>query len=85
LIRLEAANQRRLLHHWITRTSGQMLPAAVLTDLIPRIAAQRGPGQMDLPGGWLLSWDRSTLQLKYLNPSPLPPRPRQSPQRHQGQ
>ena len=85
LIRLEAANQRRLLHHWISRTSGQMLPAAVLADLIPRIAPQRGPGQMDLPGGWLLSWDRSTLQLKYLKPSPLPPQPRQSPQRHQGQ
>jgi tRNA(Ile)-lysidine synthase len=85
LIRLEAANQRRLLHHWISRTSGQMLPAAVLADLIPRIAPQRGPGQMDLPGGWLLSWDRSTLQLKYLKPSPLPPQPRQSPQRRQGQ
>jgi tRNA(Ile)-lysidine synthase len=85
LIRLEAANQRRLLHHWINRTSGQMLPAAVLADLIPRIAAQRGPGQMDLPGGWQLSWDRSTLQLKYLNPNPRPPRPRQSPQRRQGQ
>ena len=63
LIGLEAANQRRLLHHWIARNSGLVLTATALGNLLSRIASYKGPGQVDLPGDWHLTWSKSILQL----------------------
>ncbi len=63
LIRLEAANQRRLLHHWIVSNSAQVLAAAVLDKLLSRLASYSGPGQVDLPGEWRFTWDKNILQL----------------------
>jgi len=63
LIRLEAANQRRLLHHWIARNSGLVLTAAALDNLVSRIVSYKGPGQVDLAGDWHLTWNKTILQL----------------------
>ena len=63
LIGLEAANQRRLLHHWIARNSGLVLTAAALDNLLSRLTSYKGPGQVDLPGVWHLTWNKSILQL----------------------
>jgi tRNA(Ile)-lysidine synthase len=63
LIGLEAANQRRLLHHWVARNSGQVLAATVLDKLLHRLAHYRGPGQVDLPGDWRFIWDKNILQI----------------------
>ena len=63
LIRLEAANQRRLLHHWIARNSGLVLTATALGNLLSRLASYKGLGQVDLAGGWHLTWNESILQL----------------------
>ena len=63
LIRLEAANQRRLLHHWIVSNSAQVLAAAVLDKLLSRLASYSGPGQVDLPREWRFTWDKNILQL----------------------
>ena len=63
LIGLEAANQRRLLHHWIASNSAQVLAAAVLDKLLSRLASYSGPGQVDLPGEWRFTWDKNILQL----------------------
>ena len=63
LIGLEAANQRRLLHHWIARNSGLVLTAAALDKLLSRLTSYKGPGQVDLAGDWHLTWNKGTLQL----------------------
>ena len=63
LIRLEAANQRRLLHHWIARNSGLVLTAAALDKLLSRLTCYKGLGQVDLAGDWHLTWNKGTLQL----------------------
>jgi len=63
LIGLEAANQRRLLHHWIARNSGLVLKAAALDKLLSRLTSYKGPGQVDLAGDWHLTWNKGTLQL----------------------
>jgi len=63
LIGLEAANQRRLLHHWIARNSGLVLTAAALDKLLSRLTCYKGLGQVDLAGDWHLTWNKGTLQL----------------------
>jgi tRNA(Ile)-lysidine synthase len=63
LIGLEAANQRRLLHHWIARNSGLVLAATVLDKLLSRLANFRGAGQVDLPGDWRFTWNKNILQI----------------------
>ena len=63
LIRLEAANQRRLLHHWIARNSGLVLTAAALDKLLSRLTCYKGLGQVDLAGDWHLTWNKGTLRL----------------------
>jgi tRNA(Ile)-lysidine synthase len=63
LIGLEAANQRRLLHHWIARNSGLALGATALDSLLSRLTSHKGPGQVDLPGDWHLTWNKSIVQL----------------------
>jgi len=60
---LALANRRRLLRHWLGRQAGLALEAGALEDLCRRLEPRRGPGQLDLAGGWRLRWDRSKLGL----------------------
>lgn len=64
LMALSAANQRRLLQHWLAQTTGRNLAARPLEQLLARLAQGQPPGTMDLAAGWQLRWDRSTLQLQ---------------------
>jgi hypothetical protein len=60
---LGAANQRDLLHAWLTACTGLDLGAEPLDTLLARLAPAQGPGQTDLAGPWRLQWDRTTLHL----------------------
>lgn len=64
LLRLSAASQGLLLQHWLRRCRGEELDSRSLADLLPRLAIERGPGQMDLASGWQLSWRGTTLALR---------------------
>jgi tRNA(Ile)-lysidine synthase len=64
LMALSAANQRNLLHTWLTASTGLELGAQQLDTLLARLAPTQGPGQTDLAGPWRLQWDRTTLHLK---------------------
>ena len=64
LMALSAANQRDLLHTWLTTSTGLELGAQQLDTLLARLAPTQGPGQTDLAGPWRLQWDRTTLHLK---------------------
>ncbi len=64
LMALSAANQRDLLHAWLTVSTGLDLGAEPLDTLLARLAPAHGPGQTDLAGPWRLQWDRTTLHLK---------------------
>ena len=68
LLRLSPASQGLLLQHWLRRCRGQELDSRSLAELLPRLGMQRGPGRLDLAGGWQLSWRGTTLALR-------PPRP----------
>jgi tRNA(Ile)-lysidine synthase len=63
LHRLSAPNRRRLLQHWLRSRLGRPLAAESLESLLSRLSAGRGPGRADLPAGWKLGWDRTTLIL----------------------
>jgi hypothetical protein len=63
LTELALANQRRLLQHWLGRRLGRTLESAQLEALLARLPRVRGPGRLDLAGGWRLCWDASTLAL----------------------
>lgn len=63
LLRLSSANQGSLLQHWLRRQCGRELDARSLQNLLPRLPVQRGPGDLDLAGGWRLRWRGSTLGL----------------------
>jgi tRNA(Ile)-lysidine synthase len=69
LLALSPAGQSLLLQHWLRRCRGQELDSRSLASLLPRLAMQRGPGRMDLPAGWQLSWRGTTLSLR----PPCPP------------
>jgi tRNA(Ile)-lysidine synthase len=64
LLRLSRASQGLLLQHWLRRCRGQELDSRSLAELLPRLEMQRGPGRMDLAGGWQLSWRGTTLALR---------------------
>ena len=64
LMALGAANQRDLLHAWLTVSTGLDFGAEQLDTLVARLAPVQGPGQTDLAGPWHLHWDRTTLHLK---------------------
>jgi tRNA(Ile)-lysidine synthase len=64
LVAQAAANQRRLLQHWISQWRGEGLNAHQLELLLQRLAWGRPPGLMDLADGWQLRWDRSTVVLQ---------------------
>lgn len=64
LLRLSAAGQGLLLQHWLRNRRGQELDSRSLAALLPRLAMQRGPGQMDLTAGWQLHWRGTTLALR---------------------
>jgi tRNA(Ile)-lysidine synthase len=64
LVAQAAANQSRLLQHWISRRRGVGLNARQLELLRQRLAWGRPPGAMDLADGWQLRWDRSTVVLQ---------------------
>jgi hypothetical protein len=61
---LSAANQRDLLHSWLTASTGLDLGAEPLDTLLARLAPAQGPGQTDLAGSWRLEWNCTTLHLK---------------------
>jgi len=61
---LSAANQRDLLHAWLTVSTGLDFGAEQLDTLLARLAPAQGPGQTDLAGPWHLHWDRTTLSLQ---------------------
>ncbi|MFQ6539496.1 MULTISPECIES: tRNA lysidine(34) synthetase TilS [Aphanothece] len=65
LTRLERANQRLLLQHWLEARTGRRLSRRGLDSLLDRLAPARGPGQADLAGGWRLHWLRTTLWLSH--------------------
>ncbi|MFM7674586.1 MAG: tRNA lysidine(34) synthetase TilS [Synechococcus sp.] len=71
LMALAPANQRRLLQAWLRRQGRAELPSGALEGLLVRLEPSREPGRMNLPGGWRLCWDRSTLAL--LGPTATPP------------
>jgi tRNA(Ile)-lysidine synthase len=64
LMALSPANQRELLHAWLTASTGLDLGAQQLETLLARLAPAQGPGQSDLAGPWRLQWDRTKLHLK---------------------
>jgi len=64
LMALSAANQRDLLHGWLTTSTGLDLGSQQLDSLLARLEPAKGPGQADLAGPWRLSWDRTTLHLE---------------------
>jgi tRNA(Ile)-lysidine synthase len=61
---LTAASQRRLLHHWLRGWLGREPGARTLETLVSRLRWGGEPGRLDLPGGWQLHWDRSTLWVR---------------------
>jgi hypothetical protein len=61
---LSAANQRDLLHGWLTASTGLDWGAQQLDTLLARLEPAQGPGQADLAGPWRLWWDRTTLHLE---------------------
>ncbi|MCT0224957.1 tRNA lysidine(34) synthetase TilS [Synechococcus sp. CS-1328] len=63
LVALSLASQRALLQHWLSQHTQQPLSSRQLETLLARLAPRRGPGRLDLAGGWRLCWDRSTLAL----------------------
>jgi tRNA(Ile)-lysidine synthase len=63
LLRLQASNRRRLLHHWLQRETGLVMPARQLDDLLDRLAAWPQPGRLELADGWQLRWQGPTLWL----------------------
>jgi tRNA(Ile)-lysidine synthase len=63
LMALSAANQRDLLHGWLTTSTGLDFGAQQLDSLLARLELAKGPGQADLAGPWRLTWDRTTLHL----------------------
>ncbi|MFM7314220.1 MAG: tRNA lysidine(34) synthetase TilS [Cyanobium sp.] len=63
LVRLSPVSQGLLLQHWLVRARGRGIDSRSLASLLPRLAMERGSGQMDLSGGWQLSWQGSTLAL----------------------
>ncbi|MCP9775613.1 tRNA lysidine(34) synthetase TilS [Cyanobium sp. WAJ14-Wanaka] len=63
LTQLAPATQRQLLQHWLESHSGHGLSASQLSELVLRLAPGRGPGQLDLQGGWQLAWNREQLDL----------------------
>jgi tRNA(Ile)-lysidine synthase len=63
LAALATANQRQLLHQWLERGCGQVLPARQLEELLPRLQSGQPPGALALRAGWRLEWDRCTLWL----------------------
>jgi tRNA(Ile)-lysidine synthase len=63
LLRLQTTNQRRLLHHWLQRKTGLVMPASQLDDLLNRLAIWQQPGRQQLPDGWQLRWQGPTLWL----------------------
>ena len=52
-----------LLQHWLSQHNPQPLSSRQLETLLARLVPRRGPGRLDLAGGWRLCWDRSTLTL----------------------
>lgn len=68
LLRLSPAAQGLLLQHWLRGCRGRELDSRSLAELLPRLVMQRGPGRMDLAGGWQLCWQGTTLALR----PPLP-------------
>lgn len=62
--RLEPANRRQLLEHWLRHLQMPALDSATLEELGRRLEPERGAGAQDLAGGWRLRWDRSTLCLQ---------------------
>jgi tRNA(Ile)-lysidine synthase len=64
LMALSPANQRELLHAWLTASTGLDLGAQQLETLLARLAPAKGAGQSDLAGPWRLQWDRTKLHLK---------------------
>ena len=69
LLGLSIANRRSLLQRWLELERGSGLQSRTLDDLLTRLPRQRGPGQLDLGGGWQLHWQGSRLTLL----PPLPP------------
>lgn len=63
LLRLTPANRGALLQHWLRRHWGRELDGRSLQNLLPRLERQRGPGRLDLSGGWQLRWHGTTLGL----------------------
>jgi tRNA(Ile)-lysidine synthase len=63
LLGLQASTRRRLLHHWLRRESGLVMPARQLDDLLNRLAAWQQPGRLELADGWQLRWQGPTLWL----------------------
>ncbi|WP_353617713.1 tRNA lysidine(34) synthetase TilS [Synechococcus sp. CCAP 1479/9] len=68
LASLAPASQRRLLHHWLRRHLGRDPEARSLETLVDRLARGRNPGRLDLPEGWQLHWDHSTLWVRPSDP-----------------
>ena len=64
LVRLSPATQALLLQHWLQRLHGRQLQRRSLESLLPRLASERGPGRLDLAGGWQLVWRGTTLSLR---------------------
>ncbi len=68
LTALAAANQTRLLQHWLQEHTGHPLASEVLAELVARLPPQRGNGRIDLAKGWRLCWEPSTLVLTPAHP-----------------
>jgi tRNA(Ile)-lysidine synthase len=64
LMALSPANQRDLLHAWLTAGTGLDFGTQQLKTLLTRLEPAQGPGQADLAGPWHLRWDRTTLHLE---------------------
>jgi tRNA(Ile)-lysidine synthase len=71
LARLQQANQRRVLQHWLRHHWGRALDARSLDQLQARLPPDQGPGRQDLAQGWHLRWDGCSL---HLIPPPHPTR-----------
>ncbi|MFS6826634.1 hypothetical protein [Cyanobium sp. ATX-6F1] len=72
LTALARASQCHLLAQWLRLQSGHGLGAPQLEDLQHRLQPGAGPGSLDLPRGWRLSWDRMEIRLQ---PPPAERRP----------
>ncbi len=77
LLALSASSQEGVLQHWLERTTGHPMAAQQLLALRRRLPPSRGPGSLDLPRGWRLTWDRSTLVLHAPHGLPAAPLPSQ--------